>query len=375
MLTLKSSPFSAALQKSSSDSRKISRSAIRCRVAPPSDSQSESSKLEIKQSGPELLLPSRRALSLLGIGAASSLLLLPSTGTARAAADKREMISTPVTNLSTFQKNAQRSAFSKRVQVELANFVSIADGPDLARLLLAEASTFDTVTRKGGFDGSIFLCAEEEARYPELRAVVDKLREAKAAIDRHPLAEKTGPISYADLAALGAKVALQMEWADYRLRKAGKKADKAQIISQAYGNDASWSATFGRQDESECPPVSRLPARDAPPEEIFAFFNQLGNVDGVKPGGLFTGKPPFYMSAYLLWMLQSKDQEAEGVRLAAAVPAFASAKTNIDGSKRTTTRVNYEVGTIEAWEKLTRLGAKIDRDAYLYAELAPKLRL
>jgi L-ascorbate peroxidase len=53
-------------------------------------------------------------------------------------------------------------------------------------------------------------------------------------------------------------------------------------------------------------------------------------------------------------------------KLAAESPVFASLKKGYDRERRTTTRTTYEVDFINYFTKLTELGAKFEKDAYLH---------
>jgi L-ascorbate peroxidase len=53
-------------------------------------------------------------------------------------------------------------------------------------------------------------------------------------------------------------------------------------------------------------------------------------------------------------------------KLAAESSTFASLKKDYDRERRTTTRTTYEVDFITYFTKLTELGAKFDKDAYLH---------
>jgi L-ascorbate peroxidase len=59
-------------------------------------------------------------------------------------------------------------------------------------------------------------------------------------------------------------------------------------------------------------------------------------------------------------------QEFEA-KLAADNPVFASIKESYDRERRTTTRTTYEVDFITYFTKLTDLGAKFNKDAYLHS--------
>ncbi len=129
---------------------------------------------------------------------------------------------------------------------------------------------------------------------------------------------------------------------------------------------------------------------------------------GAKPGagsGPFTPKPPFWdKPGFLIYTASAADPEAEEQRFVSAAPdVYAGIKKQLDQSRRTVTRTDYEVDFAEVrgavpcavcflrgpslimgplpaalirvpctprcgqvYNKLTSLGAKFDKNAYLY---------
>lgn len=95
------------------------------------------------------------------------------------------------------------------------------------RLVFNDAATYDAATKTGGMDGSVVL--PEELGRPEnkmLEPLVKRLAEAKAEIDGK--AGERGPISWADLAVLAAKVSAVKGWRELRVERAG--GDQASAV-------------------------------------------------------------------------------------------------------------------------------------------------
>lgn len=278
-------------------------------------------------------------------------------------------------NLSVFQRNAQREAFVRRVTGTLRELLSEADASACLALLIHEAATYDVATKKGGLDGSIFLCPEEadRAMNSELKGVIAKLRDCKTAIDAHPDAARTGPISYADLMVAAVQVSTRKAWRAVKLARASDEVG-GKVIADNYGTP--WPLTFGRVDNGSCDtPTPAFPKADAPVPEIVAFFKNLNNKDpnSTTP---FAPKAPFWeRPMFVLWTAAAADPAAEEARFAAAAPIFADLKSKYDYSKRTLTRTEYEVDFIEYVEKLGKVGAVFESNKYLYDEILPKLRL
>lgn len=105
----------------------------------------------------------------------------------------------PVSSLSTFQKAAQRKAFTEAALGALRPQFTAADAPALLALILHDAATYDPVTKTGGYDGSILLSRWVEQsslhEYKGNKPKADTLRHAKCSI----LLARVGPQSSQNL--------------------------------------------------------------------------------------------------------------------------------------------------------------------------------
>ncbi|PSC75757.1 Thylakoid lumenal 29 kDa chloroplastic [Micractinium conductrix] len=298
----------------------------------------------------------RRAV-LLGLGAAVAAPLLQ----VAPAAAKEQLI--PVASLTIIQRKQILAELEKRADDELSKVLTAADAPAAMRLLLADAGSYDAATKTGGCDGSIVL--PEELNRPENKALaplVEKLRQAKAAIDASAN-EGQGPLSWADTIVLAAKVASEAAWRQDKIDKAAD-AVKGAFIADSFGNPI--DVKLGRIDAASANPSGRVPATDASLEEVQAFFTQLG----AKPGageGAFSRKAPFTeRQQFLLWPAVQTDGVATEAAMAAFNPKYAEWKQQYDSSRQTVTRTSYEVDLAATFAKLANLGAKYDKDAYLF---------
>lgn len=269
-----------------------------------------------------------------------------------------------IDSLSTFQKGDQRKEFIKRAQDALREVLTGADAAACVRLALHDAGTYDAVTKTGGLDGSIILSSEELSR-PEnasLKEVVEKLKKAKAKIDAGD-ATGAGPISWADTIYLAGRVSTQLKWSEIKVGRA-ETSSGGQMIATQFANP--WPVEIGRMD-APVPGPLRVPSADASVESIREYLLTLG----AKPGagsGPFTPKPPFWdKPGFLVWTAAAENPEAEEERFVAALPdVYAGYKKSFDQSRRTVTRTDYEVDFAETYNKLTSLGAKFNKNAYLY---------
>lgn len=87
----------------------------------------------------------------------------------------------PVSSLSTFQKAAQRKAFTQAALGALRPQFTAADAPALLALILHDAATYDPVTKTGGYDGSILLSRWVD-RAVEICAMQGKQMETKGTL-------------------------------------------------------------------------------------------------------------------------------------------------------------------------------------------------
>jgi hypothetical protein len=140
-------------------------------------------------------------------------------------------------------------------------------------------------------DGSVVL-SKEEATRPEndgLSALVGRIAAAKKVIDEGNAKIGSGPISWADTIMLAAKVAVEQEWRDIKLKKAANP-DAGEQIVRAFG--AQWDVRLGRID-SPVAVSSRALAPGAGTEEMRDFMMRLGAKPGAGSGPLVP-KPPFW---------------------------------------------------------------------------------
>jgi len=301
------------------------------------------------------LAAGRRSVLALGAGG------LLATGLVQGPADATELKYLEVDQLSTFQRSDQQNAFRIKVESILNENLDPADSPIYVRLALHDAGTYDSVTKTGGFDGSIVLNAEELSR-PEnkgLDEAVRKLKDVKAKVDE----QVASPISWADLIYLAGKISTQKKWFAEKTSspEVGKVGGEA--IAKQFPNP--WQVSLGRVDSSE-PGPNRAPPMDADVNEIREWLLKLGAKPGAGAGPL-TPKPPFWEKpGYLIWTAAADDSAAEAARLASANPqAFEGIKKNYDRSRATYTRTDYEVDFAVVYNKLCNLGAKFDSNAYL----------
>eukprot|EP00882_Tetradesmus_deserticola_P003731 GHRQ01003946.1.p1 GENE.GHRQ01003946.1~~GHRQ01003946.1.p1 ORF type:complete len:361 (+),score=156.95 GHRQ01003946.1:38-1084(+) len=301
-------------------------------------------------------------------GAAAAATLLQSNP---AAAATREM---PVSSLSTFQRGAQRAAFQAAAEGALKPLFGPRDANGLLALMLRDAATYDADTKTGGYDGSILINSEELSR-PEnsyLKPLAGRLQQAKAAVDAavDPKGEK---ISYADLLVLATKVATTQAWKEVKMKKT-QTTSGGEIITTVYGTE--WPVRLGRVDSATPGAAGRIPADGAPVAEIVAFMKGVGVKGGAAGAGPFTPKPPFWeRPTFFIWPAACSDPAAEEARFAAEDPAnFAGVKREMDRSRGTLTRTDYEVEFINHFTKLAAMGATFNPEAYLHTETTLQLK-
>lgn len=152
-----------------------------------------------------------------------------------------------------------------------------------------DAATYNSVDKTGGMNGSVVLNQEEAGR-PEsadLRDLVARLTKAKQVIDDGNAAIGSGPLSWADTLVLAAKVAVQAQWREIKVKRAATPDGGEQIV-KAFGS--AWDVRLGRVDSADAAPQRAL-APGASAEEMRTFMLKLG----AKPdAGPFAAKPPFW---------------------------------------------------------------------------------
>lgn len=278
----------------------------------------------------------------------------------------------PAESLSVANKRALKADMQARAERELAKVLTGADAPQCMGLVFNDAGTYDIATGTGGMDGSIVL--DEELNRPEnkaLKPMVQKLAGAKKAIDEKSIAAEQGPISWADLLVLAAKLTTQMSWRSIKDAESKDPAG-AEIISTVYGTN--WSVQLGRTDSGVPAPAGRLPQPDASATEVQSYLSSLGNKN---PGesGPFTPKPPFWERyGFLVWTASQPDPAKAEEKLA-TIPEYAVWKKEYDRSRRTVTRNDYEIDFVNKFTQLTDLGAKYDDLAYLHAMTTADFKL
>lgn len=257
----------------------------------------------------------------------------------------------------------QRSIFLDGVKEKLKQAVYVRQDliPELLRLALNDAATYNKESQSGGANGSIRF-AEELGR-PEnagLDAAVTFLEGVKAEIDD---GAKGGPISYADLIQLGAQAAAKRVFLNAAIGKAGGDEVKGKKLFSAIGSNGQWGyfeKQFGRADADKPDPEGRvLVWADASPAELAAKFAPFG----LKPRQIVA------LAAFL-----GRDVEAIEAKLATD-PEFAPYVEKYRKSRLTVSETDYEVDLINAFAKLSTIGIPINYEAYTYAPIRRKLKL
>ena len=98
---------------------------------------------------------------------------------------------------------------------------------------------------------------------------------ARYSIGKVSVSAGYGPISWADLEVLAAKVANEASWRVIKTK--GGLPSSGDVISSAFG--AAWPVKLGRHDADKPDPANRLPLPEASVQEITVrsqcFFNTL----------------------------------------------------------------------------------------------------
>lgn len=263
--------------------------------------------------------------------------------------------------LSAFQRRDLLVDFQKRAEKELKAVLSASDAPACMRLLIHDAATYDASEKRGGVNGSIV--TSEELNRPvnsDLKSLVEKLSKAREAV------KKNGPpsqamLSWADTIVLAAKVSTELSWA--KEREARLSANNQQL-AQKFGNP--FEITLGRVDSEGADRDVSIPTSGSSPKEVQAFMSTLGVQDPSQLGGPLSKKAPFWeRPTFLLWTASENDPAAAEAAFGAD-PAFESWKLKYDKSRDTTFRQDYEIDFVQFFNKLADLGARYDKNVYLY---------
>lgn len=243
----------------------------------------------------------------------------------------------------------------------MSKVLTSADAPAALRLLLHDAATYDAAARTGGVNGSIVL--SEELSRPEnkdLKGLVDKLAGVRKALEASkPAGQKN--ISWADTIVLAAKVTQDMAWREEKLKKNPKNGE---YLVENFSTPI--TIRLGRRDASEPDAAGRFPAPGSSPSEVRAFMSLLGEKDPSALEGPFGRKAAFWdRPTFVLWTAAQPDPAAAEAAFAAD-PGFAQWKDKYDKSRKTNFRTDYEVDFVAFFNKLADLGAKFDKEAYLY---------
>lgn len=231
------------------------------------------------------------------------------------------------------------------------------------RLLLHDAATYDAVARTGGVNGSIVLA--EELNRPEnkdLKGLVDRLSKARDVLAASgPSSQKK--LSWADTIVLAVKYTQEMAWRDIVIQKNPKNGA---YLADNFSNPI--AVKLGRLDATEPDAAGRFPPPGAPARDVLGFMGKLGVKNPSELEGPFGRRAPFWERVtFVLWPAAQPDPAAAEVALVEGAPeAFAQYKQKYDKSRSTTFRQDYEIDFGDFLNRLADLGAKFDRDAYLY---------
>eukprot|EP00271_Cylindrocystis_brebissonii_P005756 TRINITY_DN17_c0_g2_i1.p1 TRINITY_DN17_c0_g2~~TRINITY_DN17_c0_g2_i1.p1 ORF type:complete len:353 (+),score=70.64 TRINITY_DN17_c0_g2_i1:112-1170(+) len=260
-------------------------------------------------------------------------------------------------------QRAQRGTFVALVQQKFKEALAGPDAdvvPELLRLALNDAFTYDKATKTGGVNASI-LTSEELSR-PEnkgLEKAVAFLATVKDSIDADV---KGGPIGRADLIAFGGQAAAKRSFLDAAIVKAGGDLKKGKTLNDAFGSSSQWGffdKQIGRTDATEADPSGRVPDwSTASVEEMKAKFAEYG----LKPRQLAV------LSAFL-----GPDQAATEAKLLTD-PETAPYVQKYQKSRKSVSQTDYEVDLITTYTKVAQLGKPIFYEAYTYEPNRPKFR-
>ena len=263
--------------------------------------------------------------------------------------------------LSAFQRRDLLTDFQKRAEKELKAVLTASDAPACMRLLIHDAASYNASDKSGGVNGSIVF--SEELNRPvnsDLKGLVEKLGKAREAV------KKNGPpsqamLSWADTIVLAAKVSTQLSWSQ---EKETRLSANNQQLAEKFGNP--FEITLGRVDSISADQDVSIPAPGSSPKDVQAFMLTLGVQDPSQLGGPFSKKAPFWeRPTFLLWTASENDPAASEASFGSD-PAFESWKAKYDKSRDTTFRQDYEIDFVQFFNKLADLGARFDKNVYLY---------
>ncbi|CAI5458701.1 unnamed protein product [Closterium sp. Yama58-4] len=350
------------------------RAAVRCQASSDASPSSDSSS--------SLVIPRRQAM-LTALTAASSPLWVPL------------LTSSDPALAANIVQRGQRAAYLKGLKEDLFNTISANKElvPDILRLALNDAATYDKETRTGGANGSIRF--SEELSRPEnkgLKAALQLLEGVKARVDKDA---KGGPLSYADLIQFGAQSAVKTTFLAAAVRKAGGDDTKGLNLYFAIGSPGQHVGTLllliGHfPDHFQMPQL--FPLHLTLPQSQWGFFDkQLGRADAeqVDPAGRVPiweqlsaaeikekfaalGLRPRQVVTLALFL--GRDLEAVEAKLAGD-EEMSKWVAKYRKSRTTVSQTDYEVDLIGAFLKLSCLGAPINTEAYTYEPPRVEFRL
>ncbi|CAM6101267.1 unnamed protein product [Calypogeia fissa] len=266
-----------------------------------------------------------------------------------------------VANAADITQRFQRAAFLGKVKDKLRDAIKANPDlvPDLLKLAINDALTYDKATKTGGANGSIRF----ELNRPEnagLEKAVKFLEGIKVELDEK--LSKFGSISWADLIQISAQSAAKRTFIVAAIKKCGGNEEKGLQLYTAYGSLGQWGQfdkLLGRADATGPDPEGRVPKWDtATPAEISARFSQVGI-------------QPRYITALSAFL--GPDQVATESKLAADEEYFPYVRKYRD-SRQTVSQTDYEVDLINTFSKVSVLGQRINYEAYTYKPPPVQLR-
>jgi len=252
------------------------------------------------------------------------------------------------------------SVLQMRAENEMKKVLMAAEAPTAMRLLLHDAATYDVATKSGGVNGSIV--TSEELNRPvnkDLKTFVNKLAKVRESIKASgPESQKM--LSWADTVVLAAKVTTEQSWKQAK----ASKSEKSLELAEKFGNP--FDIKIGRLDSDSPDGDSSIPPAGSSPAEVQTFMSSLNVKNPSELGGPLSKKAPFWeRPTFLLWTAAQENPAASEEQFGAE-PEYADWKKKYDQSRSTTFRQDYEIDFVAFFNKLADLGAKFDKNAYLY---------